>query len=219
LWSVFRVLFRTLFGLRVAGAERIPGRGGLLVAANHSSYLDIPVLGASFPRRVRFLGRQDLFGVTGCRWLFRWLGWIPIRHDRLSREGFHKAISLIKAGNVVVIYPEGTRSVDGALKAGKQGIGVIVAETGCRVLPAYIGGTYQALPPHATMVRLRPLSVTFGEPMHFAADGVPPRHKDFYRHVSRTVMARIAELGQVAPPATQSEGLDRGPAARPLNAE
>lgn len=208
-----------LFRSRVTGAELIPKRGGLLVAANHASYLDIPLLGSSFPRRVAFLGRQDLFPVPGFRWLFRWLGWIPIRHDRLSREGFHKAIGLIKAGKVVVIYPEGTRTLDGKLKPGKQGIGVIVAATGCPVLPAYIGGSYEALPPDGVMVRLHPLTVAFGPPIDFTADAKQCTGKLFYRHVSRTVMARIAELGHVPPPVHHSEDIERRPAARPLNAE
>jgi 1-acyl-sn-glycerol-3-phosphate acyltransferase len=216
---LFGVLFRVLFRLRVTGAELIPRRGGLLVAANHASYIDIPLLGSGFPRRVAFLGRQDLFGVPGFRWLFRWLGWIPIRHDRLSREGFQKAIRLIKAGKVVVIYPEGTRSVDGKLKPGKPGIGVIVAETGCHVLPAYIGGSYEALPPGSMRIRLHPLTIAFGDPMDFTADAQQYTGKQFYRHVSRTVMARIAELGDVPPPGQRSDDIERRPAAWPLKAE
>jgi 1-acyl-sn-glycerol-3-phosphate acyltransferase len=219
LWILFRVLGRVLLRVRVIGAEQIPKQGGLLVAANHASYLDIPLLGSNFPRRVAFLGRQDLFPILGFRWLCRWLGWIPIRHDRLSREGFHKASEMMKAGKVVVIYPEGTRTVDGKLRPGKQGIGVLVAETGCRVLPVHIAGSFEALPPDAWMIRLHRVTITFGSPIDFMADTGRYRDKEFYRHVSRTVMERIAELGHVAPPTLPSEEFQRRPAARPLNAE
>jgi 1-acyl-sn-glycerol-3-phosphate acyltransferase len=163
------------------------------------------MLGCGMRRRASFLGRQDLFPIPGFRRLIRWLGWIPIRHDRLSREGFRKAIDLIKAGKVVVIYPEGGRSLDGKLRLGKQGIGVLVAETRCRVLPAYLSGTFDALPPQAKMIRPRPISVIFGEPMDFSQDASRYSTKEFYRVVSRTVMTRIAELGNVPLPGRPSE--------------
>jgi 1-acyl-sn-glycerol-3-phosphate acyltransferase len=201
LWILFRVLAWLLFRFRTRGVEHVPRRGGLLIAANHASYLDIPALGCGLPRRVAFLGRHDLFPVPGLRWTCQWLGWIPIRLSRLDRQGFGKAIGLIKEGKAVVIFPEGTRTEDGALRPGRPGIGVIVAETGCPVVPAYLAGTHDVLPPGAGWIRLRPITVTFGKPMDFTADAQRLNGKDFYRHVGRTVMARIAELGQVAPPA------------------
>lgn len=206
LWVLFRALGWLLFRYRVRGVEHVPREGGVLVAANHASYLDIPMLGCGIPRRVAFLGRQDLFPVPGLRWTCRWLGWIPIRISRLDRQGFGKAINLIKQGKVVVIYPEGRRTQDGTLGPGRLGIGVIVAETGCPVVPAFIGGTYEALPPRAKRIRLRPIGVTFGKPIDFRADAQRYAGKDFYRHVSRTVMVRIAELGQVPPPADPTNG-------------
>jgi 1-acyl-sn-glycerol-3-phosphate acyltransferase len=199
LWVVFRLAAKVLFRFRVVGADRVP-KGGLLVAANHASYLDIPMLGIGMRRRAAFLGRQDLFPMPGLRRIIRWIGWIPIRHDRLSREGFRKAIDMLKAGKVVVIYPEGGRSLDGNLRPGKQGIGVLVAETGCPVLPAYIGGAFEALPPQASMIRPHPITITFGTPINFSTEASRDSTKDFYRLVSRTVMTRIAELGNVPPP-------------------
>jgi 1-acyl-sn-glycerol-3-phosphate acyltransferase len=219
-WLLCNALARLLFRYRAIGRENIPRRGGVLVAANHASYLDIPLLGCGMPRRAAFLGRQDLF--PGFRWLFQWLGWIPIRLDRLDREGFGKAIRLIKNGTVVVIYPEGGRTVDGRLRPGRPGIGVIVAETACPVIPAYIAGTYEALPIGASWIRCRPVQVTYGEPIDFTADAQRYSGKEFYRHVSRTVMVKIAELGHVAPPAEPSgrpEQRRTSPAAQSHNAE
>ena len=220
LWLLFNALGRLFFRYRVIGREHIPRRGGVLVAANHASYLDIPLLGCGIPRRVAFLGRQDLF--PGFRWFFQWLGWIPIRPDRLDREGFGKAIRLIKGGKVVVIYPEGSRTPDGRLRPGRPGIGVIVAETACPVIPAYIAGTHEALPVGASWIRCRPVQITYGKPINFTADAQRYAGKEFYRHVSRTVMAKIAELGHVAPPAEPSgraEQPEPSPAAHSHNAE
>jgi 1-acyl-sn-glycerol-3-phosphate acyltransferase len=216
LWLLFNAAARLCFRYQVIGREHIPEHGGVLVAANHASFLDIPLLGCGITRRVAFLGRQDLFPVPGLRWACQRLGWIPIRPDRLDRVGFGKATSLIKEGKVVVIYPEGSRTSDGALHPGKPGIGVIVEDTRCPVVPAYIAGTHEAMPPGSFRIRFRPIRVTFGKPLDFSLDQKRYSGKEFYRHVSRTVMERIAELGQVAPPADHSV---QRPAARPYNAE
>lgn len=203
LWLLFNAIGRLFFRYRVIGQEGIPKQGGLLIAANHASYLDIPFLGCGIPRRVAFLGRQDLFPFPGLRPVFRWLGWIPIRVDRFDRGGLGKAIQLIRSGKAVVIYPEGRRSPDGRLRPGKPGIGTIVAATRCPVVPAYIAGTYDALPPGSARLRFAPIRVTFGKPIDFSQEAQRYQGKEFYRYVSRAVMARIAELGQTVPPSTE----------------
>ncbi len=225
LWVVFRVLGRLCFRYRAVGTENIPRTGGVLVAANHASFLDIPLLGCGIRRRVWFLGRHDLFPIPVLNTILQALGWIPMRQGRLDREAFGKAIGLIKAGKAVVIFPEGGRTADGHLRPGRPGVGIIVAQTRCPVVPAYIKGTYEALPIGAWRPRFRPVTVTYGEPIDFS-DGVEsPASKAFYRHVSRTVMAKIAELGQVPPPDRLRENRqeDRAPAGglatRSYNAE
>ena len=194
-----------LFRLKVSGQHHIPKTGGVLIAANHASYLDIPVLGCGILRRASYMGRMDLFpGPVG--WLMRYLGWIPIRRERVDRGGFEEAISRIKAGEAVIIYPEGSRTEDGRLQPGKPGVGMIVAATGCPVIPAYLAGTFDALPPGARRIRLRPMRVTYGEPMDFSAllkelDG-ESKKKDVYQRISQEIMGRIAALEGVASPLT-----------------
>jgi 1-acyl-sn-glycerol-3-phosphate acyltransferase len=207
LWVLVNMVGWPCFRFQVSGREEVPQHGGVLIAANHASYLDIPFLGAALRRRAWFLGRQDLFGVPGLRRFFRWLGWIPIRVDRLDRQGFGEAVELLRQGRLVVIYPEGRRSVDGRLEPGKPGIGMIVAETGCPVLPAYIDGTHAALPPGSRRLRLRPIRVIFGKPIDFSRERLCYPRREFYRYVSETVMARIAELGPVPPPAPPAPSL------------
>jgi len=199
LWLLVNAVGRLLFRYRVVGREHVPARGGVLIAANHASYVDIPFMGAAVRRRIWHLGRQDLFFPV-LRPVIQWLGWIPIRQDRLDRSGFGKAVRLIREGKIVVIYPEGTRTPDGRLRRGKPGVGLIVAETGCAVIPAYIAGTHEVLPMGARGISLHPIRVTFGTPIDFTEAAQRLSGKDLYQHVSRTVMARIADLGQVAPP-------------------
>lgn len=169
----------------------------MLVAANHASYFDIPLLGCGMTRRAWYLGRSDLF-LPGFKGVLQWLGWIPLKLGRLDRKAFDQAVELINAGKVVVIFPEGSRSPDGHLREGKAGLGMIVAQTGCPVVPAYLKGTFEVLPAGAKRPRFHPVSVSFGEPLSFAP--VAGETKQFYRKVSQTVMERIAALGGVASP-------------------
>ena len=204
-WVIVRLVATLLFRLRVAGQQHIPRTGGVLIASNHASYLDIPILGCGLPRRASFMGRLDLFsGPVG--WLMRYLGWIPIRRERVDRGGFEVAISRVKAGEAVVIYPEGSRTEDGRLQPAKPGVGMIVAATGCPVIPAYLEGTYDVLPPGAKWIRLRPIRVTYGEPVDFSAllkelDG-ESKKKEVYQRISQEIMDRIAALEGVASPST-----------------
>jgi 1-acyl-sn-glycerol-3-phosphate acyltransferase len=171
----------------------------LLIAANHASYFDIPLLGCGIPRRAWYLGRSDLF-MPGLKGILRWLGWIPLRLGRLDRKAFDRAVALINAGKVVVIFPEGSRSPDGHLREAKAGLGMIVAQTGCPVVPAYLKGTFEVLPAGAKRPRFHPVSVSFGEPLVFSPAIGDGETKQFYRNVSRTVMERIAGLGGVTSP-------------------
>jgi len=195
LWCLTRAVAWLCFRFRVFGS--VPRRGGLLVAANHASYFDIPLLGCGMARRAWYLGRSDLF-MPGVKGVLQWLGWIPLRLGRLDRKAFDQAVALINAGKVVVIFPEGSRTPDGRLREAKAGLGMIVAQTGCPVVPAYLKGTFDVLPAGSTRPRFHPVSVAFGEPLSFAPEA--GETKQFYRRVSQTVMERIAALGGVASP-------------------
>lgn len=198
LWVLARTVAWLCFRYRVIGT--VPKSGGLLIAANHASYLDIPLLGCGMTRRAWYLGRSDLFPFPGLRTLLQWLGWIPLRLGRLDRKAFDEAVALIKGGRVVVIFPEGSRSPDGRLREAKPGLGMIVAQTGCPVVPAYLKGTFEALPSGKTWPQFRPILVRFGESVTFSQAQRNGENKSFYRDVSRTVMQRIAALGEVEPP-------------------
>jgi len=197
LWMLTRAVAWLCFRYRVIGS--VPRDGGFLVAANHASYFDIPLLGCGMLRRAWYLGRSDLFPVPGLNGILQWLGWIPLRLGRLDRKAFEKAIALINQGKVVVIFPEGSRSLDGRLGEAKPGLGMIVAQTGCPVVPAYLKGTFEVLPSEAKWPRLHPVNVRFGEPLNFPKPDADGENKKFYQEVSQTVMERIAALGEVEP--------------------
>ncbi len=208
LWILSRAIGWLCFQYRAIGG--LPAQGGILVAANHASYFDIPLLGCGARRRLWFLGRHDLFPIPVLNRILQALGWIPLRQGRLDRNAFGKAVSLIQEGKAVVIFPEGSRAVDGNLQKGKPGIGVIVAQAGCPVVPAYIRGAYEVLPIDACWPRFRRVSVTYGRPLDFREDAARLEGKTFYQHVSRTVMAKIAELGDVPLPGETPEAPSNG---------
>lgn len=205
LWVLARSVAWLCFRYRVEG--QVPPTGGMLVAANHASYLDIPLLGCGMNRRAWYLGRHDLFPIPVLSGVLQSLGWIPVKLGRLDREAFGKAINLIRAGHVVVIFPEGGRTQDGHLRQPKAGIGVIVSQTGCPVVPAYLRGTFDVLPPGASWPRWRPVTVRLGAPITFDTGKQKERAetKQFYQLVSRTVIEHIAALGEVPIPTRRDD--------------
>ncbi len=194
LWVLFNGFFRTFLRLRVFGSEHFPRTGGIIVAANHASYSDIPVLGCAIRRRVFFLGRSNLFPNILINWVIQRLGWIPLKTHRLDRKAFGEALTLLHNGKPVVFFPEGCRAEDGTLQPGRPGIGYLVAESQCQVIPAFISGTFTVLPPGAMWPRFVPVSVTFGKPLSFPKFQKNGRAKEFYEQVGLSVMKHIAEL-------------------------
>ena len=168
LWGFFRLLGGLLLSFRTDGEHLFPKNGGVTVAANHASYFDIPLLGCAIRRRVVFLGRANLFPNRLLNWVFQSLGWIPLKTHRLDRQAFGVALEHLKSGTPVVIFPEGTRTEDGHLQPGRPGIGYLVEESQCQVIPAYISGTFKVLPMKAKWPRLFPVSVSFGKSIRFS---------------------------------------------------
>ena len=199
LWVFFRVLGRLLFGFRIEGTKFFPKNEGVIVAANHASYFDIPLLGCAIPRRVVFLGRANLFPNRILSWILQKLGWIPLKTHRLDRKAFGAALEYLKAGTPVVIFPEGTRTEDGHLHQGRPGIGYLVEESQCQVIPAYISGTFKVLPMKAKWPKLFPVSVFFGKPIRFSKSDITNRKQE-YEYIGRTVMEQIAQIGGISSP-------------------
>lgn len=199
LWFLFRWMGALFLRFRTHGEHFFPKTGGVIVAANHASYLDIPLLGCAIPRRVVFLGRANLFPNRLLNWIIQRLGWIPLKTHRLDRRAFDVALDYLRAGTPVVIFPEGTRTEDGQLQTGKPGIGYLVAESQCQVIPVYISGTFKVLPIRAKWPRLFPVSVSFGKSICFPkSDGTNRKHE--YENIGQSVMEHVAQVGGISSP-------------------
>lgn len=189
---VVSILAKVFFRLKVIGEENVPETGGVLVAANHNSYFDIPFLGCSLRRQADNIAKSELFENRIVAFFFRALGGFPVRRGRVDRAAMHEAVERLKAGRLLAYYPEGTRSKDGRLQPAKSGVGLVVAQSGAVVVPAYIRGTGP--------VRLfRPVTVVFGKPLDFKGraegaekEGVNP--KELYVTISQEIMGQIAQL-------------------------
>jgi 1-acyl-sn-glycerol-3-phosphate acyltransferase len=196
-YSLSKGIAKTFFNYRVVGAENLIEEGPCIVAANHCSYLDPPLVGVAFRRGIHYLARKTLLDWPVLGPIFPQLNVIPVDQKNADRSALMGAIRVVREGGAVLIFPEGTRSPDGKLQAGQPGIGMIAAKTGAPVLPARITGSFEAFPRGDTGKGLRPcpISVSFGPPLRFqAAAG-----RDDYAQIGAEVMRAIARINPAHP--------------------
>jgi 1-acyl-sn-glycerol-3-phosphate acyltransferase len=163
LWAVFRLGF----GLEVSGQEQVPAHSGVILASNHASFLDPPVVGAACPRRVHFLARADLYRH---RWLgafLRSIGAVPLRRGEADREAIQQALAWLRQGEVIAVFPEGSRQISGRLGSARRGVGFLAQTARVPVVPVLLAGTYDALPPRARRLRRAKIRVAFGRPIPY----------------------------------------------------
>ncbi len=149
-------------GLKVSGGENVPMDGPLIVACNHASHLDPMILGAAFDRPLHFMARRTLFDTPGFAWLIRQNNAFPLDRDGDSRDALRAFGARLEGGNAVVMFPEGTRSLDGNLQEMKPGIGMLAVRNLAPVLPVYIRGSYAAWPRGKSLPRPHALRVYIG---------------------------------------------------------
>jgi 1-acyl-sn-glycerol-3-phosphate acyltransferase len=199
-WCAARALFRVVFRARFYGAEQVPASGPVILAANHASFLDPPLIGAGLRRQVHFLARNTLFDHPLLGAVLRSWEVVPVDRDGAGAAGLKTILDRLLAGGAILLFPEGTRTHDGQLQPARAGIGLIVIKSECPVVPVRVFGTYEAHGRHRRLPRLRAVAVTYGVPLDFAAQrvearaGAKPRLKAIYQEVADEIMARIATL-------------------------
>lgn len=190
-WVWLKVYLR----FRSHGSENVPATGGCLIACNHVSYIDPPVICSGISHRlIHFLARDTLFRTRIGGWFMRGVQCVPIDRTRGDVGALRKGISILKSGETLALFPEGTRSPDGELKPAKDGVGFLIAKAGMPVVPAYVDGSYKAFPKGAKWVRPGKVQVFYGppiQPSEFAGLG---QDRDAYERIGQIVMSRIAQL-------------------------
>ena len=181
--------------MEVRGREHIPADGGCILAANHASFVDPPVVGcAARSRVVRFMARDTLFRRGFSRWLLLNVAAVPLSREKGDVGALKRALHVLKEGHCLGLFPEGTRSADGELQAPKGGIGFLIAKAGVPVVPMYVDGTFRAYPRDASIARPMKIRVFVGpaiRPEEFTAFGTG---RESYARVGQLVMDRIASL-------------------------
>ncbi|MBI5167271.1 MAG: 1-acyl-sn-glycerol-3-phosphate acyltransferase [candidate division NC10 bacterium] len=185
---------RGLFRLQVIGGEYLPPTGGVILAANHVSLVDPLFLGLTVPRKLNFMAKEELFFNRLFGWLLRKLNAFPVSRNRLSPSTVKRALDLLSQGQVLLLFPEGTRGDGKNLQEPKPGIALIADRSGSPVIPAYHQGTANVMPRGVARIRPHPVTVCFGEPLKFPRDLRVKGVRDAYREFGVLVMERIAAL-------------------------
>jgi len=176
--------------IRIEGRENIPDEACLIVG-NHASFLDPTTIGWAVAREIFYLGRKDLFRPPILSWFLPMCNVLPVDRDGSDISGLRGIIKKLKSGQSVLVFPEGTRSEDGALQPAEPGAGLLAVKGGVRILPTRVFGTFEAFPRGAKMMRSHPLRVVIGKPYWPA---IPSNGKPDYQAIADEMMVKIAEL-------------------------
>ena len=181
-------LFLKIFcRLKVYGRENIPKTGGFILASNHTSYLDPLVVGAAVNRRVNFMARHDLFLHPVLRWWMSGVGAFPVKRDSADLSALKEAISRLKRGEGLVLFPEGTRSIEGSLGEAEPGIGLIAVKSQSPVIPTFVKGAERAMPKGAKLLKPQRIYVYFGKPISI-------ERRMPYQDIAGNIMQQIRHL-------------------------
>jgi len=153
------------FGVRYWGRENIPCKGAVLVVSNHQSHLDPPLVGIGCPRRMNYMARKTLFRFLPFRWLISSLDAIPVDLDGMGLSGFRESLRRLKRGEMVVVFPEASRSWDGEIAPFRPGFTALAVRSGASILPMAIEGAYEAFPRQRRFPQFGKIHVCYDRPM------------------------------------------------------
>ncbi|SDW31202.1 1-acyl-sn-glycerol-3-phosphate acyltransferase [Paenibacillus sp. CF384] len=178
--SLLRIIYAVLFRFEATGLENIPASGPVVLCCNHISLLDPTTVGTKVNRKVHYMAKAELFEVPLLGPFIRTLGAFPVKRGGVSKDAIRNAINLLKEGNVMGIFPEGTRNA-GDNSAGKKGAAMIALRSGAVVIPVAIIGKYQLF---------RKMRIKYGKPIDMTAF-IQDSSSDVLEQVTETIMANI----------------------------
>jgi len=188
------LLGRLLFSFKVTGRDKIPAKGGCILAMNHESYLDPPLAGICSSRPIHYLARKTLLEWPILGAIFPKVNVVPVDQDRADMSALKTIIKLVRAGECTIVFPEGQRTPDGKLQPAQPGLGLVIAKTLAPVVPMRIFGAYQALPYGSSRLSLVPVRIVIGDPILFTQADLQGSGRDLYQRLSERVMERIAQI-------------------------
>ena len=203
-WLFFRVVYAVYFRWRVYNPERVPLRGGVILASNHASFLDPPLVGSGIHRQINYLARASLFANPLAGWLLRKWSAIPVDRDGGGAAGLKAILDRLLAGGAIILFPEGTRTKDGKLQPARSGIGLTVIKSEAVVIPVRTFGTFECYSRNHKFPVPRKVAVKYGKPMEFkelrseSKACSKPRLKEIYQEIADEIMAASAKLDPIS---------------------
>lgn len=193
--SLLYGLVRAVSSWEVRGREHIPRTGGLIVASNHISFFDPPLIGIAAVRELHFLAKEELFRPPVFGSLIRAYNAIPIRRGVADLSGLSKAIEVLRSGKALIMFPEGSRMRDGELHPARPGVGMLAVGTDALIVPCYISGSSR---PGGWITRRSKLRIWFGPARGWKDLAGPqadlPPGRALYQSVGDGLMREIAAL-------------------------
>ena len=199
-WLACRLFFLIYFRWRIFNEERVTRTGSVILAANHTSFLDPPMIGSAVRRPINFLARRSLFRFPLFGAYLRALNSVPVDRDGAGARGLKMILSRLLNGGGIILFPEGTRSSDGELQPARSGVGLTVIKSEAPVVPVRIFGTFAAWNRRQLIPRPHRITIKFGNPMYFAdlreeAKSCPKKRlREIYQEVADRIMAEITQL-------------------------
>jgi 1-acyl-sn-glycerol-3-phosphate acyltransferase len=191
-----RLVYQMFFRGDVAGLENLPRKGGYIVAVNHASVLDPPIVGIFLQNQVSFFARKTLWKPGIAAWWLDAVGTIPVDRDGgTSLDAIKRVLRSLSHDRAVIVFPEGTRSLDGELQEPRPGVGFIACKAQVPVVPARIFGSFEAFGRSGGMRPGSPVSVTYGRPLAPAEFDQPSDGKERYARTAGRIMDAITRLG------------------------
>lgn len=199
-WLFFRAFFRIGFRCRFFNANRVPASGPVILASNHASYFDPPLVGSSLERSINYLARDSLFRFPVLGWLLRQWDSVPVDRDGGGAAGLRAIFDRLQAGGAILLFPEGTRTSNGDFLPPRSGLGLVAIKSTAPVVPVRIFGTYEAYGRHMRIPVPRPVRVKFGQPIWFESQRAEAKRcskarlKEIYQEVAKQIMVEISNL-------------------------
>lgn len=204
-YSISKILLLPIFKIwigDVKGLENLPVGRPFILAPNHASYLEHMLISSiivpKIDKKLYFIAKKEHFeGVSQKSWhkiWTRYVGYIPIDRKKGGEKALKKAVSYLKKGEVIVVYPEGTRTLTGKIQKGKTGVARLALWSKVPVVPVGIKGTFEILPKGKMIPKLKKATLKFGKPLYFSKYYNKPVTKKLLRAVTDTIMKKIAEL-------------------------
>lgn len=199
---LFRQWFR-VGGWKILHRERVPQSGAVILAPNHASLFDPPLVGCASPRRVTTMGKAELFdkkwfGLKIFPYVIQHMATFPVKRGAPDRRAIRRALRVLESGEVLVIFPEGTRTRTGKLGDGEIGLAMIAHSSKAPIVPVFLEGTQNALSPLRGGVRLFKTRVIFGEPLGFEEEYARKADRATLQLIVDRTMQEIEKLGEEA---------------------